>query len=347
MKVLTILFSLLMLLTASCGSPTLTSVSYSDTTSPTIFPLATSIASPSPTVVSFEVLPPEEQVKKYLSGEVKDVNSLTDKQQISFSETYVSILNEQRDANPAVYNGKAVIDPETGRLLNYDGNPDNSEVIEMYWSYAGRDEQGNVRMKNGEEIITIQNSAGIENWEEIYTDPNDPRIKWPTNIANGQTISPAQILMSPERPNPVVLRIAVPVGETIGEVYVEGYGIASGLRVMILEDDGAGNIIFGREMVVVGSPVILLFESGKNTESVTAGAVIADYSDFWKNLERYVAHYMAIPTNQTSVFDRGYKGSPDNYTGLIHGQEAFDVVSGESENNEDLLLVAIAYLMKR
>ncbi|MBE7536736.1 MAG: hypothetical protein HS124_13525 [Anaerolineales bacterium] len=289
----------------------------------------------------------EELLRALETGEVVDLADLNEANLIQISEALTNQLNSARDKNPAVYNGEAVIDPETGKLLNYDGSPDKSEVIEMYWSYAGRDEQGNVKMRNGEEVITIQNSAGIENWEEIYTDPNDPRIEWPTNIIAGKNISPAQILMGPDRPNPVVLRMAVPIGETIGEVYVEGYGKASGLRVMILEDDGAGNIIFGKEMVVVGSPVILLFEGGKNTESATAGAVIADYSGFWKNLEQYVAHYMAIPTNQTSVFERGYKGSPDNYTGLIHGQEAFDVVSGEDSNDKDILLLAIAYLMKR
>lgn len=352
MKFITILSLVFTFFLASCGNPIPASIPSPETTL-TFLPLATltllpsSTPLPSPTTVPFEALSAEDQVQQYLAGEIKDINTLNNEQQVRFSEVYAALLNQQRGINPAVYNNEAYIDPTTGRLMNYDGHPDKPESIEMYWSYAGRDEYGNVKMRKDNMTITIQNSFGIENWEEIYTDPNDPRIEWPTNIPAGKNISPAQILMDSERPNPVVLRMAVPIGETIGEVYVEGYGKASGLRVMILEDDGAGNIILGREMVVVGSPVVLLFESGKNTENVTAGAVIADYSDFWKNLEQYVAHYMAIPTNQTSVFDRGYKGFPDNYTGLIHGQEAFDVVSGKSENNEDLLLVAIAYLMKR
>ncbi|OQY88053.1 MAG: hypothetical protein B6D38_10840 [Anaerolineae bacterium UTCFX1] len=289
----------------------------------------------------------EELLRALETGEVVDLADLNEANLIQLSEALTNQLNSARDKNPAVYNGEAVIDPETGKLLNYDGSPDKSEVIEMYWSYAGRDEQGNVKMRNGEEVITIQNSAGIENWEEIYTDPKDPRIKWPTNIANGQTVSPAQILMGSDRPNPVVLRMAVPIGETIGEVFVEGYGKASGIRLMILEDDGSGNIIFGRELVVVGSPVIRLYESGKNTESVTAGAVIDDYSDFWKNLEQYATYYMAIPKDQNSVYNRGYNGKLEKYTGLIHGQEAFDVVSGENSNDKDILLLAIGYLMKR
>lgn len=281
------------------------------------------------------------------NGEVENLDGLSEEGKIQLSEAVTSNLNSAREKNPAVYNGEAVIDPETGKLLNYDGNPDKSEVIEMYWSYAGRDEQGNVKMKRGNETITIQNSAGIENWEEIYTDPNDSRIKWPTNIANGQTISPAQILMGPERPNPVVLRVVVPIGENICEVFVEGFGKASCVRLMILEDDGSGNIIFGREVLAVGSPAIRLYESGKNTESVTAGAVIDDYSEFWKNLEQNVAHYMAIPKDQASVYQRGYNGALANYNGLIHGQEAFDVVNGKRDNDKDLLVLAIAYLMKR
>ncbi len=281
------------------------------------------------------------------SGEVENLDGLSEEGKIQLSEAVASNLNSAREKNPAVYNGEAVIDPETGKLLNYDGSPDKSEVIEMYWSYAGRDEQGNVKMKRGNETITIQNSAGIENWEEIYTDPNDPRIKWPTNIANGQTISPAQILMGPERPNPVVLRVVVPIGENICEVFVEGFGKASCVRLMILEDDGSGNIIFGREVLAVGSPAIRLYESGKNTESVTAGAIIDDYSEFWKNLEQNAAHYMAVPKNQGSVYDRGYNGALANYSGLIHGQEAFDAVSGKSSNDKDLIVLAIAYLMKR
>ncbi len=289
----------------------------------------------------------EELLRVLETGEVVDLADLNEANLIQLSETLTNQLNSARDKNPAVYNGEAVIDPETGKLLNYDGSPDKSEVIEMYWSYTGRDEQGNVKMRNGEEVITIQNSAGIENWEEIYTDPKDPRIKWPTNIISGKNISPAQILMGPDRPNPVVLRMAVPIGETIGEVYVEGYGKASGIRVMILEDDGSGNIIFGRELIVVGSPVIRLYESGKNTESVTAGAVIDDYSDFWKNLEQYAAYYMAIPKDQNSVYNGGYNGNLEKYTGLIHSQEAFDVVSGENSNDKDILLLAVAYLMKR
>lgn len=281
------------------------------------------------------------------NGEIENLDGLSEEGLIQLSEALTNQLNSARDKNPAIYNGEAVIDPETGKLLNYDGSPDKSEVIEMYWSYAGRDEQGNVKMRNGEEVITIQNSAGIENWEEIYTDPKDPRIKWPTNIANGQTASPAQILMGPDRPNPVVLRVVVPIGETIGEVFVEGYGKASGIRLMILEDDGSGNILFGKELIGVGSPAIRLYESGKSTESVTAGAVIDDYSDFWKNLEQYAAHYMAIPKDQSSVYNRGYNGSLEKYSGLIHGQEAFDVISGENSNDKDILLLAIAYLMKR
>lgn len=352
MKFITILSLVFTFFLVSCGNPIPASILSPETTL-TVLPLATltllpsSAPLPSPTAVPFEALSAEGQVQQYLAGEIEDINTLNDEQQVRFSEVYTALLNEQRGINPAVYNNEAYIDPTTGRLMNYDRRPGKSETIEMYWSYAGRDEHGNVKVRRGNKTITIQNSAGIENWEEIYTDSNDTRIEWPTNILAGKNISPAQILMGSERPNPVVLRMAVPIGETIGEVYVEGYGKASGLRVMILEDDGAGNIIFGREMIVVGSPVIRLYEGGKNTESITAGAMIDNYSDFWRNLEQYATHYMAIPKDQNSVYNRGYNGSLENYSGLIHGQVAFDVVNGKSSNDKDLLLLAIAYLMKR
>lgn len=282
------------------------------------------------------------------SGEVENLDGLSEEGKIQLSEAVASNLNSARKDNPAVYNNEAVIDPETGKLLNYDGHADESEVIEMYWSYAGRDESGNVKMKRGNETITIQNSAGIENWEEIYTDPNDPRIEWPkTKIPDGQTLTQAQILMNPERFGYSVLRVCVPVGTTVGEIYVEGHGKISGLRMLILEDDGSGNIIFGREIIVVPSPVLRVFEGGESTDVSSPGPNIQEYSEVWEQIKRGSLYYMGIKADQEEILEKVYSGTPSNYSGLIHGQEAFDVVSGNSENNKDMLLLTISYLMGR
>lgn len=280
------------------------------------------------------------------NGEVENLDGLSEEGKIQLSEAVTSNLNSAREKNPAVYNGEAVIDPETGKLLNYDGNPDKSEVIEMYWSYAGRDEQGNVKMRRGNETITIQNSAGIENWEEIYTDPNDSRIKWPkTTIPNGETLTDAQWYLEEKRNPPSFLRLVATINDKICEVFLEGRGKVSGIRVLIFEDDGAGNIIYGREVIVIPGTTINLYNEGEKTDITTAGSTIDEYSEFWKELKNNSIYYAAIQKDQDIIYETGFKGHPNNYSGLISGQEAVNVLSGKEDNNNDLVLVTIRYLM--
>lgn len=280
------------------------------------------------------------------NGEVENLDGLSEESLIQLSEALANQLNSARDKNPAVYNGEAVIDPETGKLLNYDGSPDKSEVIEMYWSYAGRDEQGNVKMKRGNETITIQNSAGIENWEEIYTDPNDSRINWPTTtIPNGEKLTDAQWYLEEKRNPPSFLRLAATISDSIGEVFLEGRGKVSGIRVLIFEDDGAGNIIYGREVIVIPGTTINLYNEGEKTDITTAGSTIDEYSEFWRQLKNNSIYYVAIQEDQDMIYETGFKGHPSNYSGLISGQEAVDVISGKKDNNDDVILVTIRYLM--
>lgn len=338
MKQVIMVFTILFLL-SSCSQPDIADLA-TVTTTPVPH---TATPEPSPTFSPVDAL-----LEEYFTGEEIDVSGLDPEEFSSFSAKLAERRNAQRGVNPIIYNNEAFISPENYRMTNYDGHPDLNETIQMYLPIAGRDSQGNLQIVNhAGETVTIENSADVD-WNMRVTDPLDPRINWPTTkILDSGYVEAQYRVYSPK--NPTELFPAILLDNNPGNIYLSGEkaDLEIAYRFFIVETDKNNNPMLARMVLAIGMPHFNLYAEGSSLKELGSPWNQPEYSSFNINLEANQVYYIGGPTNQDESYRGIKKCGPQNYIGVIVGNEVYSIINNQYKNNNEMIVLAASMFMKR
>jgi hypothetical protein len=359
MKHLTYLLVLLAIFVTAC---TPTAVQQTTEVSPTevlptptaTLPPATPTATVTPTEVPISSLPVDELVQKFMAGDVEDISSLSMEQRMRFSQAYVEALNQKRGANPVVYKNQSYVDPLTGKFLDVnDGKSKQEQTIQMYLP-AYENAEGYLMVQTSEgEWIQINGSKNIR--YEITNDPFDPDINWPdTEKVQGDWIADAnkdlaglpipQYILA-RKDHPTSMMPIVILGKELGEIRIGGFGLTGSLKGLIVEKDSQGHPIATRVVILSGG--LALYGDGLAARSKGG---LGELSTFWETLEENTLYYLMYETNQSQRFDDGYPQlngeATADYSGLIPSDKTHQALTGQLNNNDDLIWISGDLLMK-
>lgn len=320
-------------------------------------PVTTNTAEPASTITS---APTETQavnqvdqlLTAYLAGESVDVSNLSPTEFREFSTQLAEQRNEERGINPIIYNGEAYLDPNSYRLMDYDGHPDINETIEMYLPVVGKDSAGNLQILNQNgQTITIANSADVD-WNMVVTDPNDPRIDWPNlpnSIDGGLNEITYRLSDHPRNINKTFIVPAILLDKTMGQIFMEGRGkgFIPLFRFLTAEDvDVNGTPILFRLSLVIPNTTQLAIE-GDDFWTKAIGVSVLEHDEFYVNLQENSVYYMGIHQDQDAVWDKNYNTTMNAYQGLITNNEITSILTNQAENTQNMMLLPPSLLIQK
>lgn len=312
---------------------------------PTIEPSKTITPAPTETQAVSQV---DQLLTSYLAGESVDVSILSPSEFREFSTQLAEKRNAERGINPIIYNNEAYISPDNYMMMNYDGHPDMNETIQMYLPIAGKDGEGNLQIINHDgEIVTIENSADVD-WNMRVTDPHDTRINWPTTkILESGFVEAQYRIYSPK--NPSSLMPAILLDKNFGNIFLEGEesDMEVNYRFIVIETDEGNNPIVAREIMVIAMPTFNLYAENSPLKELGSPWKETEYSSFYKNLEINNVYYIGGPINQDKAYLEVKKRNPHNYSGIIYGNDAYSILNNQSEDNENMIVLATSMFIKK
>lgn len=313
----------------------------------TIEPTVTTAPTPTQAVDAVEQL-----LTAHLAGESIDVSSLSPTEFREFSTQLAEQRNEERGINPIIYNGEAYLDPNSYRLMDYDGHPDMNETIQMYLPVVGKDSAGNLQIRTQDgQTVTIANSADVD-WNMVVTDPNDPRIDWPNlpnNIDGGLNEINYYLSDHPRNTNKNFIVPAILLDKTMGQIFMEGRGkgfIPLFRFLTIAETDVSSEPLLFRLSLTIPAATQLTIE---NSDFWTKGRGVSvqEQDSFYENLQEYSVYYVGIHQDQNDVWDRNYQTNMDAYQGLITDNEITSILTHQGENTQDMMLLPPSLLIQK
>ncbi|AKM81681.1 MAG: hypothetical protein UT13_C0001G0722 [Candidatus Pacebacteria bacterium GW2011_GWF2_38_9] len=287
----------------------------------------------------------------YLESGSIDTSEMSAAEFAEFSKALAEKRNEDRgisvvvfdngDGNPAYIDNNLDMKP-------YDGNPDQSEVIEMFLPVAGKDSAGNLQVEQDGKIITISNSADVD-WNMIVTDSNDPRIDWPTGDAK-ETLN----WMINEYPTgPVVLKPMILLDKTPHSFFIEGFGMKGGFKVLSVEETDANGmpILFRVSLVEPVGPLLLEEGTDLKLRRNSASLEMSNDDKFFSNLQTNSVYYIGLSTNADKTFKINFprvdSAALDNYQGIIASGKAFPILTNQENDKENFTVFFTDLFLKK
>lgn len=314
----------------------------------TIEPTSTIAPAPTETQVVNQV---DQLLTAYLAGESIDVSVLSPTEFREFSTQLVEQRNEERGINPIIYNNEAYIGPDNYMMMDYDGHPDQNETIQMYLPVVGKDSSGNLQILNQDgQTITIANSADVD-WSMVVTDPHDSRIDWPNlpvNSNSGLTLTEYVLSDNILGGNKSFIVPTILLDKTMGQIFMEGRGKGMiptfrFLTVADMDENGIP-ISFRLSLVILNSTNLTMEDSDF---SARAGITVFENESFFVNLQANSVYYMGIHQNQDAVWDKNYNTTMDAYQGLITDNRIISILTHQTENTQDIMLLPPSLLIQK
>ena len=307
---------------------------------------------PAPTYTP-AVLTVDQKVEAYLNGELEDIGDLSVEDLTQFSIFITEKLSRQRGTNPNIYNDEAYLAPDTLKMRKVeDGTTAEQKTIEMFVPIS-KDAEGNLMVQGPDGAwVTIKNSANFD-WNTVISSSDDPRIELPTYMTSEGKNSVVKLLedINPNNGEQYVNLVPMIVwNKTLGQIRLEGtsgHGSKTKniLTFLKIETDQAGHPIYGR--LVLGIQIDSnLYTEGSDDLLYTAG-MIDDRFPFWDALQTDQIYYVMVDTDQQDTFDNGLFASLNNWTGFVPSSMSFHVLTSESNNKKDLLLIKFSNLIAK
>ena len=295
-----------------------------------------------------EISAVEQLLADYFAGESIDVSNLSADEFAEFSAHLAEKRNAERGINPIIYNNEAYVSPDNYMMMDYDGHPDQNETIEMYLPIAGKDSEGNLQIVDHDgKIVTIENSTDVD-WNMIVTDPNDPRIDWPTTkVLDSGFVEAQYVVYYPG--NPTNLIPSILLDNSFGNIFLEGekQDLEVNYRFVIIETDKKNNPILAREIITISMPYFNLYAEGTPLKEIGSPWREKEYSSFSENLEINYVYYIGGPNDQNAAYSEIKKCSPQNYDGIIAGNDVYSIFNNQLENNKDVIVLAADVFLKK
>lgn len=327
--------------------------------------VATSTAVPAPTYtptpITFEFMPAENQAKEFLEADGElDTSLLNSEQRKDFSSALVKELNAQRGAYPTTYMGEAYLDYATFRMKNLtDGSSPEQQTFPLFLPVTV-DEDGHLKVEEKDGIwATIAGSRGVD-WNMVVEEADDPRIEWPLPMpldASKDFHCGGLWLLDPQREKQESRMAEIPVvllDKNIGQIFLEGsfpgrtvwWGF---IRFLTIITDPAGNPVAARNSITTYLHFCLMEEgsdadysndhigSPELLEMYLANPDNKDLIAVWEAFEINHVYYMGIIMDQE--YSITVNSKIDNWEGLAPLNDTYQILIGEKENNQDLVLV--------
>jgi hypothetical protein len=326
----------------SCSQPTAVEVATA-----TIAPTETTAPTPTQEVVTVEAL-----YDQYFSGEKIDVSKLSEDEWVELSVKLAEKKNADRGVNVLVYdNGSgnpAFIDPSKDNVMvEYDGVSNLDKTIEMFVPIAGKDEQGNLQFEVDGELVSIGASAGVD-WDMRVTEYGDPRIDWPIEEVRSHGMTNIEASMQSEKYNIIIIP-AILLDKNLGQLQITPVPTRrSTLSFLIPETDAKGQALYARKIIVVSGPSFSLHEEGTDL-NLSSPIVEMKPGQGWHEIlptlnENWTYYLGFLDQNYTyGVLNKEYL---INYQGLVSSSDSGAVCLGEKQNDQDMLSLASALIIK-
>ena len=314
--------------------------------SATALPTSTSQPTITPTVITME-----QNVEAFLSGEFDNVSNLSLEERKEFSIQLAQKMNDARGAKPLIYKNEAYVDPITGMMKNYNGHPDLEETIQMYLA-ARLDSEGNLLIQNEEGTwVKINGSKDID-WNMVVTDPNDPRIDWPTGHENKDGFSPPQIAVKVgSQLVPMVM-----LDNNVSQLYMSGENalMQPTITLLKIETDSSGIPILARKVIIWGSRLMLCKEGSEFYAEQDMFDSWADgfnktkaESPVFKNFKNRQAYLTTVYPNQPGIYE-GTKLTPvsNDYENVVDVNKAWKILTEEETDRLNMLIIDAGVLIQ-
>jgi hypothetical protein len=304
-------------------------------------PTAAPTLTPTPTEVPLEALPVEEIVKKYLAGEIDDVNVLNFEQQKVFSIALNEKRNELDGSHTVTY-----VDKSGKKLyLGPDGkfHPEPQTVERRKPSVL--DNEGYIHIFDEGEWKKIAGSQNIqyddfENFPWPKTELTDPQIldendqhplttpEWLYKVADGNQMTMLPIII---------------LSKEVGEMNIVGLNDTGTITAYVPHENDRYSVDMS---IVIGN--VTLYADGVTARSAVG---IDEFTTFWKTLEENTVYYLIISTNQKDRIKVAIPGSngqeiTDPYQGIAPTNQTTDIVTGNTESKDITLIVTQALVKK-
>ncbi|MBN2286354.1 MAG: hypothetical protein JXI43_07890 [Tissierellales bacterium] len=208
-----------------------------------------------------------------------------------------------------------------------------------------------MEIKNGDEWLLIEGSKEMD-WNMIVTDPEDTRIDWLKKEIGEGGLTESQHILSEFNDLPNNTYAFKPIiffpNKAIAQIYFDGSDgqssrMDNAMPAVTIDTDQAGNPISARISFfrTLGAHI---YEEGTNSDITFH--VLIDYGEGFKALKENQIYYAAIAKEQDYVLNHYIHASISNWEGISSNKTNFDVLNGNSKNN-DLLLNVIMHLIKK
>jgi len=299
----------------------------------------TDTATSAPTATA-TVNPVDQLLERYLAGEAVDTGTLSPAEFTEFSRRLSEKRNSDRgltvvifdngDGNPAYIDNNFDMRP-------YDGQPSQDKVIEMFMPVEGFDSQGNLQVRQNGQVITVAYSAGVD-WKAIITDPNDPRIDWPT----GESIAAVLIKGNLTDPvGPMVLKPIIMLDDNTHEIFVEGYGMRDGLQILTAEETDVNDVpILLRRSVTTAGAIYYLEKEGTDLYQKERGEI---------TIPENRTFYILFFTDSSYVYEHLITPNPslDNYQGIVSTKKIYSIFSYQEKDQIKLIIIPVYIFLER
>lgn len=314
---------------------------------------------PPATEIPFTALSPEEQVAKFLSGEITNISTLNLDQHAAFSLAYT----EKLDANAPIVsfnNKEAYINPDSLEMLQYaDGVSEADKKFETFVAVK-EDADGNLSFFDADsgEYVLIPGSKGMD-WRMIVDDQEDTGITWPTTkkfineFTNGREMTFPEIMLSQATPDaaankffftPVVLlnkttgNIFLDIG--MGEDNLRNTGLMTFGKPIL---DANDTVIAIEEFFVIPDSNINFYAEGESWEGTTPGWLIHP-KNVREHLGEFGIYYIGLKGKQGAwLKDLNAQAFPQ----VAFGNEAIALVKDGKSSKNKVPLVEIKFVIKK
>lgn len=299
---------------------------------------------PAPTYTP-AVLTVDQKVEAYLDGELDDIGELNAEDLQKFSINVTEKLSLQRGTNPNIYNDETYLAPDTLKMRKVeDGTTAEQKTIEMFVPIS-KDAEGNLMYKGPDgDWVTVENSADFD-WNMVVTNSDDPRIELPTYTDNGVNVVARNLdHINPDtNEDDYALVPLIVYNKNLGQIYFKGVSgrepkTKNILSLLKIETDEAGHPIYGR--LVLGVNIdSKIYTEGEEDFVGSSGMISEDYP-FWNALQTDQIYDFMVDVDQEDAFkNKIFAKLEGDWTGFVPPPMAFYVLTGENNNNKDLLLI--------
>jgi hypothetical protein len=165
-------------------------------------------------------------------------------------------------------------------------------------------------------------------------------------IVEGLTEITYRLSDHPRNTNKTFIVPAILLDKTMGQFFMEGKAMIPNFRFLTVADiDRNGVPILFRLSLVIPNSTKLAIENS-DFYATTGGLMIFEHESFFVNLHENSVYYMGVTQDQEKIFSKNHV-SMAGYQGLITDNEITSILTRQTENWQEIMLLAPSLLIQK